>query len=116
MIRVLKFTSSRKLEERSLPESIHISVSDVLTQDAAIVGDLYLDGFIPAKVISATDVHCNYSDMEELLLKYDDQYLVSYDVDLGVATTPLTKKDVAGLVRDTTEIRFLKAYAESLVP
>lgn len=115
MIRVLKYTTYRIFEDRTLPESIHISVSSVLTQDAEISGDLYLPGFIPATVVSKESVHCNYENKEEILIQYNDKYLASFNEGTQVADVPLKASDIAGLVRDTTEIRFLKAYADSLV-
>lgn len=114
MIRELRYTIRDGSCVTSVPESVHICVGSSLTQDAGISGDLYLSGFIPAQIVAYSDNNCRGGGTV-ISLQYDDAYLSSYDEDLERAATPLKCSDVMGLIRDSCLVRFLKAYADSLV-
>ena len=109
MIRILRYQLNEIIGHCDFPESVFICVSPVLTRDPAIVGETYLEGFIPAEIVGLYDP-CNQSSCgvgATVSLKYDDQYLASYDALTEQATAPLKSCTPLGLLRDTCLKRYI---------
>lgn len=108
MIRILRYTFTESYCECDFPEVIHLCVAPSLTQDAGIEGDEYYAGFIPAQIVGYVD-SCGAAPSRTVSIQYDDQYLISYDAELGRATVPLGVCDIQGVIKESCFLNFVRA-------